>query len=70
MMIIMRRDRANRRSHAHSGRHRTWGKALLELLGLLGILKDEGVEVSVASDLELDLVGLGALLYPGSCYKR
>lgn len=35
---------------------------LLQLLGLLGILQDKGVEMSLAADLELDLGGLlGAL---------
>ena len=34
---------------------RTWWEGLLELLDLLGILQDQGVEVSLASDLELDL---------------
>lgn len=43
--------------------NRTWWERLLELLGLLSILEDEGVEVSVASDLELDLVLGRALLF-------
>lgn len=46
---------------------RTRGKALLELLGLVGILKDKGVDEALASDLELDVVGLGVLLYAGGC---
>ena len=45
---------------------RTWGQALLELLGLVGVLQHQGVLVAVASDLELDLVGLSVLLYPRS----
>lgn len=28
---------------------------MLELLGLLGVLEDEGIEVALAADLELDL---------------
>lgn len=49
---------------------RPWGirtrrQALLQLLGLLIILHGEGVEVSLASDLELDLVVLGVLLNAG-----
>jgi hypothetical protein len=43
---------------------RTGRKRLLELLGLVGVLKDEGVEVSAAADLELDLRRtLGGLLF-------
>ena len=34
---------------------RTWGQALLELLGLLGVVEREGVEVAGAPDLELGL---------------
>lgn len=44
----------------------TWGKRLLQLLGLVLVLEDEGVEVAVAADLELDLLGRG-LLDTGSC---
>jgi hypothetical protein len=44
----------------------TRGKRLLELLGLVLVLEDEGVEVTVAADLELDLLGRG-LLDTGSC---
>lgn len=39
---------------------------MLELLGLLGVLEDEGVKVALAADLELDLGGLLVLLYSGS----
>jgi len=46
---------------------RTRRQALLQLLGLVGVLEDEGVEVAVTPDLELDLVVLGALLYPRGC---
>ena len=49
---------------------RTRGQTLLELLGLVGVLKDEGVDVGGASDLELDVVDLLVLLYAGSCYIR
>jgi hypothetical protein len=38
---------------------------LLELLGLLGVLEGEGVQVLGASDLELDQRGLLVLLDPG-----
>lgn len=41
----------------HTGRER-----LLKLLGLIGVLEDEGVEVSRAADLELDLAGGGNAL--------
>jgi hypothetical protein len=47
----------------------TWGKRLLQLLGLVLVLEDEGVEVAVAADLELDLLGRG-LLDAGSCLLR
>lgn len=38
---------------------------MLELLGLVRILQDERIEVSLASDLELGLGGLLALLDTG-----
>lgn len=50
-----------------SRRARTRGERLLELLGLLGVLEGQGVEVLRASDLELDHSGLLALLDPGGC---
>jgi hypothetical protein len=37
---------------------RTRGERLTELLSLLGILDDQGVEVTRASDLELDIVSV------------
>lgn len=46
---------------------RTRGQTLLELLGLVGVLKDESVDVGRASDLELDVVDLLVLLYAGGC---
>lgn len=46
----------------------TRGKRLLQLLGLVLILEDKGVEVTVAADLELDLLG-GGLLNASSCPK-
>lgn len=52
-----------------SGEH-TGGEALLELLGLVGVLKNQGVEVLLASDLELDVVGLLVLLDPGGCWDK
>ena len=51
------------------GVYRTRRKRLLELLGLLRVLEDEGVELLRASDLELGLGGLGALLDPGGYNK-
>ena len=42
----------------------TRGQALLQLIGLLSIVKYESVQVSAASDLELDGV-LGVLLDAG-----
>ena len=47
---------------AHTGRER-----LLQLLGLVGVLEHQGVEVLLAADLELDVVGLLVLLDPGGC---
>lgn len=46
---------------------RTGGQALLELLGLLGVLEHQGVEVLLAADLELDVADLLVLLDPGGC---
>lgn len=43
------------------GRHTRW-EGLLELIGLLGVLQDEGVQVALAADLELDGRGLLAAL--------
>lgn len=43
---------------------RTWWQRLLKFLGALRVLQDEGVEVLVAPNLELDLVVLLVLLYP------
>jgi hypothetical protein len=59
ILMIMLRGVGGRFAH-------TRGKRLLELLGLVLILEDEGVEVTVAADLELDLLGRG-LLDTGSC---
>jgi hypothetical protein len=44
---------------------RTRRQALLQLLGLVGVLEDKGVQVSLAADLELDLLAVGVLLDPG-----
>lgn len=44
---------------------RTRGQRLLELLGLLGVLQGQRVQVLGASDLELDQRGLLVLLDPG-----
>lgn len=43
-------------------------KRLLELLGLVVVLEDKGVDVTRASDLELDL-GVAGLLDAGSCFR-
>lgn len=40
---------------------------MLELLGLLGVLQGQGVQVLRASDLELDQGALLVLLDPGGC---
>ena len=50
---------------ADVGDGKPWGKGLLKLLGLVGVLEDEGVDVAAASDLELDVVGLLVLLDTG-----
>lgn len=44
---------------SHTGR-----QALLQLLGLVGVLEHQGVQVLLAADLELDVVGLLVLLDP------
>ena len=49
------------------GVQRTRGKALLELVGLVGVLENKGVQEALAADLELDLLGLAVLLDPGGC---
>lgn len=46
---------------------RTRRQGLLELLGLLGVLQGQGVQVLGASDLELDQGVLLVLLDPGGC---
>lgn len=51
-----------------SGVRHTRRQALLELVGLLGVLQDKGVDVALAADLELDLLGLAVALDPGG-YK-
>ena len=51
------------------GGEHTGGKALLELLGLVVVLKHESVEVLLAADLELDVVGLLVLLDACGCYQ-
>lgn len=48
----------------HTGRER-----LLQLLGLVAVLEDKGVEVVAAADLELDLL-VGVLLHAHSCKTR
>lgn len=57
-------------SDRNLGLQRTWGQALLELVGLVGVLQDKGVDEAVASDLELDLLGRTVALDAGSCKKR
>lgn len=46
---------------------RTRGKRLPELLGLVGVLENEGVDVLRAADLELDVVDLLVLLDARGC---
>ena len=48
---------------SHTGR-----KGLLELVGLVAVLEDKGVELAAAADLELDLL-VGVLLHARSCCK-
>lgn len=47
--------------------HTRW-KTLLQLLGLLQILKDESVQVLLASDLDLDGAGLSDILLNAGGY--
>lgn len=42
-------------------------QALLQLVGLVGVLEHQGVQVALAPDLELGQAGLLALLDPGVC---
>jgi hypothetical protein len=49
--------------HSHTGR-----KGLLELVGLVAVLEDKGVDLAAAADLELDLL-VGVLLHARSCWK-
>jgi hypothetical protein len=49
---------------SHTGR-----KGLLELLGLVAVLEDKGVELAAAADLELDLL-VGVLLHTRGCCKK
>ena len=44
---------------------RTRGQGLLELVGLVGVLQDKGVDEALAANLELDLLGLAVALDPG-----
>jgi hypothetical protein len=55
------------RATARGRKWRTWGQGLLELLGLVGVLENEGVDVLGAADLELDVVHLLVLLDAGGC---
>lgn len=50
-----------------SVRKHTRGEALLQLVGLVRVLEDQGVQVALAPDLELGQAGLLALLDPGVC---
>lgn len=56
---IYRTDGILRGQSSHTGR-----QALLQLLGLVGVLEHQGVQVLLAADLELDVVGLLVLLDP------
>lgn len=49
------------------GVRRTRGKALLELVGLVGVLEDKGVQEALTADLELGLLVLTVALDPGGC---
>lgn len=53
----------------HWVREHTWWQTLLQLLCLIRVLEHERVDESLASDLELDVVGLLVLLYAGSYSK-
>ena len=49
---------------------RTRRQALLQLVGLVGVLQDEGVDEALAADLELDLLVVAVALDAGSCTLR
>ena len=55
------------RSDIQGRGERTRRKGSLELLSLLGVLENKGVQVLLAPDLELDLLGGLVLLDPGGC---
>lgn len=52
------------------GVRRTRRQALLELIGLVGVLQDKRVDEALAADLELDLLGLAVALDPGGCKRK
>lgn len=52
------------------GVSRTGRQGLLELLGLLGVLEHQGVQVLLAANLELDVLGLLVLLDARGCSIR
>lgn len=49
---------------------RTRREGSLELLSLVGVLENKGVEVLLAADLELDLLSSLVLLDPGGCWVK
>lgn len=51
-------------------KERTRRQALLQLVGLVGVLQDKGVDEALAADLELDLLGVAVALDAGSCALR
>lgn len=55
------------RGHVAIGVSHTGRQGLLELLGLLGVLEHQGVQVLLAADLELDVLGLLVLLDARGC---
>ena len=44
----------------------TWRQALLDLVGLVGILEVEGIQETLSSELQLDVLGLCGFLEAGA----
>ena len=68
LVILSSRHAAAQRASSVRGRvQHTRGQGLLQLLGLVGILEHQGVQVRLAADLELDVADLLVLLDACGC---
>jgi len=69
--IPRKKDFAEAMKHLQVLHVKSWRKRLLQLVSLLGVTDDEGVQVPGASDLELDVrLGLHDLDRPGVLSAR